>query len=167
VSILDQHQIVNLCQEEEKFQMMTVREIMITEVNQLPPDASLEQARSLMAEKSIRHIPIVDTEDRLIGLVTQRDILAATLSLPSLRETADISGSLLKTRDIMRTNIFKIEADTDLRLAALTMQRHKIGSLLIVNDDRLVGIVTDSDYVGLAINLLEQMEQVEPPELDN
>jgi CBS domain-containing protein len=147
--------------------MMTVSEIMITEVNQLPPDASLEQARSLMAEKNIRHVPIVDTDNRLIGLVTQRDILAATLSLPSMGESADRPGSLLKARDIMRTNIFKIEADTDLRLAALTMQRHKIGSLLIVNDDRLIGIITDSDYVGLAINLLEQMEQVEPPELDN
>jgi CBS domain-containing protein len=147
--------------------MMTVSEIMITEVNQLPPDASLEQARSLMAEKSIRHIPIVDAEDRLVGLVTQRDILAATLSLPSMTEAVDMSGSLLTTSDIMRTKIFRIEADTDLRLAALTMQRHKIGSLLIVNGERLVGIITDSDYVGLAINLLEQMEQVEPPELDN
>jgi len=146
--------------------MMTVSEIMVTEVNQLPPEASLEQARSLMAEKSIRHIPIVDSEDRLIGLVTQRDILAATLSLPNRGETADRPGSLLKTGDIMRTKIFTIEGDTDLRLAALTMQRHKIGSLLIVNDDHVVGIITDSDYVGLAINLLEQMEEVEPPELD-
>ena len=147
--------------------MMTVSEIMITDVNQLPPDASLEQARSLMAEKSIRHIPIVDAEDHLIGLVTQRDILAATLSLPSMTEAVDMSGALLTTSDIMRTNVFKIEENTDLRLAALTMQRHKIGSLLIVNGERLVGIITDSDYVGLAINLLEQMEQVEPPELDN
>lgn len=147
--------------------MMTVSEIMITEVNQLPPDASLEQARALMSEKSIRHVPIVDAENRLIGLVTQRDILAATLSLPGMGETTDRSASLLKTRDIMRTKIFKIKEDTDLRIAALKMQRHKIGSLLIVNDERLVGIITDSDYVGLAINLLEQMEEVEPPELDS
>jgi CBS domain-containing protein len=146
--------------------MMTVSEIMITEVNRLPPDATLEQARSLMAEKSIRHIPIVDSDNRLVGLVTQRDILAATLSLPNMGESSEISGSLLKTGDIMRTKIFKAEEGSDLRLAALTMQRHKIGSLLIVNEDRLVGIVTDSDYVGLAINLLEQMEEVEPPELD-
>ena len=147
--------------------MMTVSEIMISEVNQLPPEASLEQARSLMAEKSIRHVPIVDAEDRLVGLVTQRDILAATLSPPSRSGPAEMSSSLLTASDIMRTKIHKIEEDTDLRLAALTMQRHKIGSLLIVNDDRLVGIITDSDYVGLAINLLEQMEEVEPPELDN
>lgn len=147
--------------------MMTVSEIMITDVNRLPPDASLEQARALMAEKSIRHIPIVDAENRLIGLVTQRDILAATLSNPGKSETADVSTSLLKTSDIMRTKIFKIEAETDLRLAAMTMQRHKIGSLLIVNDERLVGIITDSDYVGLAINLLEQIEEIEPPELDS
>ena len=147
--------------------MMTVSEIMISEVNQLPPDASLEQARSLMAEKSIRHIPIVDAEDHLVGLVTQRDILAATLSLPSRSGSAETPGSLLTAADIMRTKIYKVEEDTDLRLAALTMQRHKIGSLLIMNNDRMVGIVTDSDYVGLAINLLEQMEEVEPPELDN
>lgn len=147
--------------------MMTVSEIMITEVNQLPPDASLEQAQTLMAEKSIRHIPIVDAENCLVGLVTQRDILAATLSIPNASEAANISKSPLKTSDIMRTKIFKVEEDADLRSAAMKMQLHKIGSLLIVKDEQLVGIITDSDYVGLAINLLEQMEEIEPPELDS
>jgi len=142
--------------------MMTVGEIMITEVNQLPPDATLEQARSLMAEKSIRHIPIVDKNDRLIGLVTQRDILAATSGSGSGKE-GSTSGSCPTTADIMRKKMFTVDEGTSLRMAALTMQRHKIGSMLVVDNNLLVGIVTDSDYVGLAINLLEQMEELDPP----
>ena len=47
------------------------------------------------------------------------------------------------------------------------MQQHKIGCLLVVKDQALKGIITDSDYVGLAINLLEQMEFSEPPEFDD
>ena len=140
--------------------MMTVKEIMSTNVGKLGPDASLDDARALMAEKNIRHVPIIDEVGQLKGLVTQRDVLAATLSMPGPQE--ELKYKALKTIDIMRTKLYKVEEDSDLRAAALLMQRHKIGSLLVVNEDQLVGIITDSDYVGLAINLLEQMEEVEP-----
>ena len=147
--------------------MITVGEIMTIDVNRLSPDASLDQMQELMSERSIRHIPIVDTDNNLVGLVTQRDVLAATLAIPGKSGSEDVSSPHLKASDIMRKKMFKVEESTDLRVAALTMQRHKIGSLLVVKDDQLTGIITDSDYVGLAINLLEQMEEIEPPEADN
>ncbi len=45
--------------------------------------------------------------------------------------------------------------------------KHKIGSLPVLQGEKLVGIITDSDYVGLAINLLEQMEAIEPDDFDD
>ena len=54
-----------------------------------------------------------------------------------------------------------------MRSAALMLQKHKIGSLPVLQGETLVGIITDSDYVGLAINLLEQMEDIEPDDFDD
>jgi len=146
--------------------MLTVREIMTAEVDQLPPDASIETARKLMDDKCIRHVPIM-VEDELVGLITQRDILALTIIGPGKNEVLDPEGASLKVSEVMRSNLFTISEDTDLRQAALKMQNNKIGCLLVVKDSKLTGIVTDSDYVGLAINLLEQMEEMDPPEFDD
>lgn len=52
-----------------------------------------------------------------------------------------------------------------MRAAGLLMQQHKIGSLPVMDGDKLVGIITDSDYVSLAMNLLEQLDETNP--LDN
>ena len=146
--------------------MMNVTDIMTVEVNQLPPHASLESAKRLMDDKCIRHLPIVDEAGDLVGLITQRDILALTITGPGEKEVRDPRGATVIVSDVMRTRLFTITEDTDLRQAALKMQMNKIGSLLVVRGKKLLGIITDSDYVGLAINLLEQLEEAEPPELD-
>jgi CBS domain-containing membrane protein len=89
-----------------------------------------------------------------------------TITGPGEKEVRDPTGASVKVADVMRTRLFTISEDTDLRQAALKMQMNKIGSLLVVKGKKLIGIVTDSDYVGLAINLLEQLEEIDPPELD-
>ena len=102
----------------------------------------------------VRHIPIIDVEKRLIGLITQRDILAA-----------DKTGIFVS--DVMRRDLYTISQTADMRAAALMLQKHKIGSLPVLQGEKLVGIITDSDFVGLAINLLEQMEAIEPDDFDD
>ena len=73
---------------------------------------------------------------------------------------------MLSIRKIMATDLFTLEASATLA-GALMLQKHKIGSLPLLQGEKLVGIITDSDYVGLAINLLEQMEAIEPDDFDD
>ncbi len=136
--------------------MISIDELMTRNPLTLGPDDSLEQAGKLMKEHRIRHLPIVDEGNQLLGLVTQRDLLAAAVS-----ERVNYA-----TGDVMRRKVYTVQREDNLRVAALMMQKHKIGSLLVVNEGHLEGIITDTDYVGLAVTLLEQMEELEAGEFD-
>jgi len=141
--------------------MITINEFMTSEPYTLSETDSLNDARKIMTEKHIRHIPITDNDDHVLGLVTQRDILAATE--PGFKvQTKGISCELdIKLADIMIRDVSVIHREDSLRQAALYIQSHKYGCLPVVSDDRLVGIITDSDFIDIAINLLEQAEIME------
>jgi CBS domain-containing membrane protein len=136
--------------------MISLSEIMTTEPITLGPDEPVSKAGSVMQENRIRHLPIVGKDQALLGLITQRDILAIVSSdnIPEL------------TGDLMRKKVHTVTEDTDLRGAAMTMQRYKIGCLPVVRDNKIVGIITDTDYVGIAINLLEQLELFDEEDSD-
>lgn len=140
--------------------MIIVEDFMTTEPWTLRETDSIDNAREIMTERHIRHIPITDDENRLVGLVTQRDILAATDPAQLLKAKSDSNadGADLKISDIMIHNVSVISEKDSLRQAALYLQSHKYGCLPVVTDDRLVGIITDSDFIAIAINLIEQAE---------
>ena len=116
--------------------MMTVAEIMSTELYTLPETASLHEARQLMTEKHIRHLPIVNEAGHLTGLVTQRDLLAVTHSkLADVNEAQRAAfEEAVRLKDIMHTELSVVPAQMNLRLAALRMQAHKYGCLPVVKD---------------------------------
>ena len=140
--------------------MITVDEFMTTEPCTLRETDTINDARQIMTEKHIRHIPITDSENHVLGLVTQRDVLAATAPVLSLSTRSDAVAAEpdIRLSEIMIRNVSVIHQSESLRRAALHLQAHKYGCLPVVSDDRLVGIVTDSDFIAIAINLLEQAE---------
>ncbi len=144
--------------------MITVQDIMTTDLWTLKATDSLEAARHLMTEKHIRHIPIVDEQGGLVGLVTHRDLLAA--SIPSLVDMGDAQRMALEAstplQQIMTTQLSVASATMNLRQAALRLQEYRYGCLPVVAKGKLIGIITDSDFVAVAINLLEQLEDTEP-----
>jgi len=142
-------------------QMITVDEIMTPDPYTLRESDSLQEAWRVMTEKRIRHIPVTNGAGRLLGLVTQRDVLAATdpSTLSGIESDEDSSGITLS--DIMIEDVATIHQSDNLRQAALYMQSHKHGCVPVTNNDCLVGIITDSDFVSIAINLLEQVELLE------
>lgn len=141
--------------------MFELDTIMATELITVHPSASLYRARELMNEHRIRHLPVVDGEDRLVGLLTQSDVLAASDSLLKDRDS-QLDVAHFPVEDAMVTEVDTVPPRASLREAALYLERHKIGCLPVVDDGKLVGIVTDTDFVGVAINLLEQLEDFEP-----
>ena len=137
--------------------MITIDEFMTPEPYTLRETDSIDDARKVMTEKHIRHIPVTDNDNHMLGLVTQRDVLAATEPVNVSHE----SDSDIRLSDIMIRNVSSIHKTGSLRQAAMYLQSHKYGCLPVVSDDRLVGIITDTDFIAIAINLLEQVELCE------
>lgn len=144
--------------------MITLSEIMTEQPFTLGPDNSLKQAIDLMNQERIRHIPIVNDEQHLLGLVTLSDVLAAReskLVLGSQEREEEFTDNV-QLAELMTHNVACVDPHAGIKEAALYLQRHKYGCLPVVERGRLIGIVTDSDFIGVAINLLEVMEEREP-----
>ncbi|MBT8062786.1 MAG: CBS domain-containing protein [Gammaproteobacteria bacterium] len=140
--------------------MFELETIMTTDVVSVSPSDPVAKARLLMKDHRIRHLPVVSDSGELIGLVTQTDLFAAQDSF--LREKDDrLPVRDFPVEDIMVTGIATVEKKASLRQAALFLEKHRFGCLPVVENGKLVGIVTDSDFVGVAINLLEQIEENE------
>ena len=141
--------------------MMSLEMIMSTDLVTISPDDNLESARTMMHDKRIHHLPVVDDDSNLVGLITLTNVLAATDSI--LRDSENrIHANEIIIKDIMVQDVATVQESASLRQAALFLEKHRIGCLPVMNDSDLKGIVTDTDFVGVAINLLEQIEDSEP-----
>lgn len=141
--------------------MLTVRDLMTTDVFTLHSEDSLFLARQLMNMARIRHVPILDGRERFVGLVTHRDILGVAVS-----KLADIDQGTQNEFDagvplfeIMNTDVRTAEPSMPLRQAAVTLLENKFGCLPVVENGALVGILTEADFLRLTISLLDSLEE--------
>ena len=140
--------------------MFSIEAIMSTDLLTVQATATLAEARSVMQENRIHHLPVMDA-DKLVGLVTITNVLAATDSF--LRDdTNRIHANDIAVSDVMVTDVATVDVAASLRQAALFMEKHQIGCLPVMDNGQPVGIITDTDFVAVAINLLEQLESTEP-----
>ena len=144
--------------------MISVQEMMTAKPFTLSQYDSLNDARKLMEEKRIRHIPIVD-EEKLVGLITERDILAQGISKQrsvSSEELTNIESGILLA-DIMTTHVISVHSNLAIANAAHLIYTKKIGCLPVINyKNKLLGIITDHDFVAITIQLLDVMAEEEP-----
>jgi CBS domain-containing protein len=134
--------------------MMHLDMIMTTELVTVKPADTLATARGIMNDRKIHHLPVLDDNQQLVGLVTLTNVLAATDSF--LRDDENrIHASEIIVGDIMVRDVVTVNENASLRQAALFLEKHRIGCLPVVTDGELRGIVTDTDFVAVAINLLE------------
>ncbi len=141
--------------------MFTIEAVMSTELKTIAPSASLAEARDLMREHRIHHLPVTEDGQELVGLLTLTDVLRATDSILRDREER-LHAADIKVAEVMTTDIATVSIDAGIRQAALFLEKYRIGCLPVVDGENLVGIITDTDFVAVAINLLEQMEESEP-----
>lgn len=137
--------------------MITVDEFMTPDPYTLSERDTLDDARKVMTDRHIRHIPIIDDDRRLLGIVSQRDVLAASHPDASRGQ----GDGEIPLGDIMIRDVSSVSETDSVRQAAMFLQSHKYGCLPVVSDEQLIGIITDSDFIAIAINLLEQMELME------
>jgi CBS domain-containing protein len=147
----------------KEFAMFQVKNIMTRDVFTLNQLESLSAAKDLMNLARIRHIPIVDDLGHFVGLLTHRDILAATISeLAGIdRETQDEIESGIPIAEIMQTDVATVLPDLPLKEAARLLLDEKYGCLPVICEDKLCGIITEADFLRLTIDL---MEAVDPEE---
>ncbi len=126
-----------------------VRDLMTPNPYTLGPRDTLASLYDLMDTHRIRHVPIVDQDEELVGLLTHTDLAMSALSswsdLPLSQERDLLQRR--RVREIMITEIETVEPDRPLRDAAATLFENKIGCLPVVEGSRLVGILTESDFV--------------------
>ncbi|PSW11024.1 CBS domain-containing protein [Photobacterium sanctipauli] len=145
--------------------MFTVADMMTPHPHSLSASHTLADAKRLMEKHHIHHIPVTNDDNHLIGLVSQRDILSAQeSSLEQFSKNQFISALDIPLEQAMHRNLMSVDPHAGLKEAAVYMQKHQIGCLPIIDHNKLVGIITDTDFVAIAINLLELQEEVEPVE---
>ncbi len=135
---------------------MKIAEIMTGSVVTLSPDQKLREAIQLFRTRRIRHLPVVDAESRLVGIVTDRDVKQATPSLHSGVDQDGYERILDETRidQVMTREPTTISPDAPLKAAARIFIGDKVGALPVVEDGRLVGIVTSIDLLRVLHNML-------------
>jgi CBS domain-containing protein len=122
---------------------------MTDRVYTLGPQDDLEELLELMDDHRIRHVPVVDRDGDLVGLVSQRDLARGALG-PQDALPLSVQQELLrrrKVREIMSTEIETVDPDVALDAAAQMMLESKIGCLPVVEGEHLVGILTEADFV--------------------
>jgi CBS domain-containing protein len=120
----------------------TVSEYMVREVVYLRRADTVLHAREVMALGDLRHLPIVDETLHVIGIISDRDVLAALAT----GERKTVVG------EIMTHPVHTVTATTPAHVAVARMLSQKIGALAVVSDEdpRLVGIVTETDFLVVA-----------------
>jgi len=111
------------------------------------PKTNYNEALRLMQQNHIKHLPIVDTHDKLIGIVTQEDMLRAEPSPVTTLSVFEIASLLEKvTMDkIMASPVLAVDESCSITNAARFMLENDVGCLPVVRDKKLVGIITDTD----------------------
>ncbi|ROR32736.1 CBS domain-containing protein [Inmirania thermothiophila] len=140
--------------------MIRVADLMTTDLYTLRTTDSLRTARMAMTERRIRHVPVVDERNCFVGLVSQRDVLAASVSrLADIApEERDAIESAIPVSEVMTTSVAAVDEDTPLLDAARYLLEHKYGCLPVLRGDRVVGIITETDFLRFVIHLLELEE---------
>ena len=137
---------------------MFVSDRMSTDLITVKPDLTIFEAKKLMAEKKIRHLPVVDEEGKLIGIVTDRDMRDAMPS--TLLKKPDYENTLNKIGthpigDIMTKNPMTIYAYYTLQDTLLVIQKKKVGALPVIDEEGyLKGIMSTRDLLTAFVNVL-------------
>ncbi|MCU0558594.1 MAG: CBS and ACT domain-containing protein [Desulfobacterales bacterium] len=137
---------------------MFVSRSMTRKVVTVNPETTIFEAQELMAKHHIRHLPVVDESNRLVGIVTDRDLRSA-LPYRFFKEGINPSDKEgfqnLKVKDIMTRKVISIPPSYTIQDALLVVQNSKVGALPVVDDEgRLRGILSVRDLLRAFINVL-------------
>jgi len=131
---------------------MLIKDIMTKNVITVPSNTSIGEAKKIMKENKIRRLPVVD-DGSLVGIVTEDRLerVSPSGTAPLLWQ---VSYLISKTTvgDVMRKDVVTVKPDTTFEKALAQAQGRRVGSLVVVEDDKVVGIVTTNDFFYRIVN---------------
>ena len=125
-----------------------IGQLMSTDLFTVHPEDLIDLAASVMDWEHLRHVPVEDDEGRLVGLVTHRMLLRMV--------GRGLTGKPVAVREIMRPDPLTVSPETSTLEAIETMRGQKVGCLPVVQGEKLVGIVTESDFIDVSSKLLDE-----------
>jgi acetoin utilization protein AcuB len=134
---------------------MLVKERMTRNPIFIRPDTPVTEAQALMKREKIHHLPVLDKDEKLVGIVTEKDLLYASPSVATTLSVFEMTSLLakLKVEKVMSRDVIAIAEDMPLEEAARIMADRGIGGLPIVRGKAMVGIITESDLFRIFIEL--------------
>jgi acetoin utilization protein AcuB len=135
---------------------MLVKDRMTSNPVTITPNTSFPEALRIIREKKIRHLPVVDEQGKLIGVVAQTDLLHASPSMATPSNVFEMSYLLanLHVREVMSSPPITVPEDAPLEEAARVMVEKKIGCLPVMRDGTLVGLITETDMFEAFVEVL-------------
>jgi len=137
---------------ESRKNYMTVDQYMSTDIISVQADDSMDLVANLMSWERIRYVPVEDKEHNLIGLVSYRQVLR----LLNAGKLGAGAGATVPVSEVMKKEVLTIGPKTPTLEAIKILRKHRIGCLPAVQDGRLVGIVTEENFMDIASALLEE-----------
>ncbi|MEQ3692531.1 MAG: CBS domain-containing protein [Thalassolituus sp.] len=137
--------------------MRLVKEIMTTEVLSLMPEQNLLDAEEMMRSHRVRHIPIVDGEGKLVGVLSQKEFLREAFRITDKFGAQHLQDYLGRTTvsSCLSQSVATMVEDSPIKAAGEKLKAEKSGCLMITNEDgHLAGIVTSQDFIRLALSFL-------------
>lgn len=136
----------------------TAEDIMTRDVMTCTERDTVSHAHQLMAQKSIRHLPVVDaTSGEFLGVITQKELLRhafAVVAKSGMSQLEAVESTKL-VAEVMTRNVEMIQPQLPLQEAGRFFMHSKHGCLPVVVDGKLQGILTSADFVKLSVRLLE------------
>lgn len=134
---------------------MRVSERMTKNIITVTPETTLSEALRIVHEKKIRHLPVV-AEGRLVGIVTDRDLKKVSASEATTLSVWELNYLLdrVKIKDFMIRDVISVSPELPIDEAAELMIAHRIGSLPVVEDSKVVGILTETNMVETLVAIM-------------
>lgn len=133
---------------------MYVKDYMSTDPITVGPQDKVGDALELLRDHSVRRLPVV-SKGKLVGIVTKADLFKASPSPATSLSIHEINYLFpqIKIRDIMTKEVVTVSPDTPLEEAAVMMREKKFGTLVVVEKDKVVGLITESDLFKAFIDV--------------
>jgi len=134
---------------------MFVSDWMSTNVYTVNLGSPLSEAVKILREKKIKHLPVVDKKNAVIGVLSDRDIKEYMPSKATTLDVYELHNVLLETKvtKVMKRKVFTAKPDLPIEEAAMLMYDNNIGCLPIVENNKLVGIISDRDLFRVLVDI--------------